>query len=179
MWTPNVKKIHESSFVCSDGWRTTGYFTPVETEYSSSGSTQVDVKGVGTVTLNTEFVSIVFNEEKGFGEGWGKTRFGWYVGKYAGEWHKSSAPLDAHDSPLTPNSVAVDPSLIPKYSVVRIPDLPRPFADIDFVSTDVGVTVHGKHIDIYTGEGLKAAKMMYAVTFEDPAELQRVCFATP
>jgi hypothetical protein len=162
---------------CSEGWRITGYFTPVETDYTSLETTTVEVDRVGSVTFNAEFLRIVFNEDKGFGEGWGKTRFGWYIGNYGGRWHKSPAPLDAHDAPLRPNSVAVDPALIPASGIVRIPGLPPPFGDMLFISNDVGVTVHGKHVDIYTGEGLDAARMMYSITFERPDELQQVCFA--
>ena len=62
-------------------------------------------------------------------------------------------------------------------SIVEIPGLPGQFGGENFVSNDVGITVHGKHIDIYTGEGRTAARMMYAVTFEDEGELQKVCFA--
>src|SRR4051812_36901679 len=64
------------SFTCSDGWRITGYFTPVETDYISTGMTDVDVRGVGKVSVNAEFTRVVFDEERGFGEGWGRTRFG-------------------------------------------------------------------------------------------------------
>src|SRR5690349_24221758 len=65
---------------CSEGWRITGYFTPVETDYMSEDKTEVDAVGVGPVSFDSEFVRTVFDEDKGWGEGWGKTRFGWYVG---------------------------------------------------------------------------------------------------
>ena len=164
---------------CSEGWRITGYFTPVETDYESTETSEIEIKGIGALSFNAEFLNIVFNEDDGFGEGWGKTRFGWYVGKYNGAWHKSDAPLDAHDAPLLPNSIAVDPHLIPNGSVVQIPGLPHGFGDIKFIGNDVGVTVHGKHIDIYTGEGKAAGRLMRSVTFEDEHELQHVCFTRP
>jgi 3D (Asp-Asp-Asp) domain-containing protein len=164
---------------CSDGWRITGYFTPVETDYRSTDMTEVDVKDIGKLAFDSEFVKVVFDEQKGFGEGWGKTRFGWYLGNYAGRWHRSSDPLDANNSPLRTNSVAVDNVLIPNDSSVTIPDLPGEFGATTFIANDVGVTVHGKHIDIYTGEGKEAERAMYRVTFEDPENLQRVCFAAP
>ena len=47
------------------------------------------------------------------------------------------------------------------------------------MSDDVGVTVHGKHIDVYTGEGKDAERTMYRITFEDEDELQKVCFSPP
>jgi 3D (Asp-Asp-Asp) domain-containing protein len=164
---------------CSEGWLITGYFTPVETDYESTETSEIEVKGVGPLSFNAEFLKIVFDEDQGFGEGWGKTRFGWYIGNYNGAWHKSDAPLDAHDSPLLPNSIAVDPHYIPNGSVVQIPDLPQGFGDIKFIGNDVGVTVHGKHIDIYTGEGKAAGRLMRSITFEDEHELQHVCFTRP
>jgi 3D (Asp-Asp-Asp) domain-containing protein len=161
---------------CSEGWRLTGYFTPIENDYTSTEMTELDVAGVGRVSLNAEFVRVVFDEGKGFGEGWGKTRFGWYLGNYDGAWHRSPEPLDAHNSPLQPNSVAVDNSLIPDGSTVIIP---RILGSEKLIADDVGVTVHGKHIDIYTGEGQAARREMYHVTFEDDDELQEVCFQAP
>jgi 3D (Asp-Asp-Asp) domain-containing protein len=165
--------------VCSDGWRITGYFTPIETDYTSRTMVEVDVSGVGKVSFDSEFVRVVFDEEQGFGEGWGKTRFGWYLGNYNGHWHKANDPLDANNSPLRTNSVAVDNSLIPNDSIVTIPNLPDQFGVTSFIANDVGVTVHGKHIDVYTGEGKSAERAMYRVTFEDPNNLQRVCFSPP
>ena len=164
---------------CSEGWRITGYFTPVEGDYNSGQTTEVDVRGVGKMSFDAEFVRTVFDEQKGFGEGWGKTRFGWYLGNYDDAWHKSDEPLDANNSPLKTNSVAVDTSLIPNDSTVEIPGLPGDFGQEKFVANDVGVTVHGKHIDVYTGEGEQARRQMYRVTFEDDDDLQQVCFAPP
>ncbi|MGC2234891.1 MAG: 3D domain-containing protein, partial [Pyrinomonadaceae bacterium] len=83
-----------------------------------------------------------------------------------------------HSTALNPNSVAVDNKIIPNNSIVRIPGLPEEFAGKTFIANDVGVTVHGKHIDIYTGEGRDAERKMYEVTFEDD-NLTRVCFKTP
>jgi hypothetical protein len=76
-------------------------------------------------------------------------------------------------------SAGVDNSLIPNDSVLRIPGLPGDFGTREYVGNDVGVTVHGKHIDIYTGEGKDAERMMYRVTFEDEDNLQRVCYQPP
>jgi 3D (Asp-Asp-Asp) domain-containing protein len=164
---------------CSDGWRITGYFTPVETDFDGPESSEIDVVDVGPLPFEEHFLRVIFDESKGFGEGWGKTRFGWYLGEYDGQWHKSNAPLDAHDAPLKVNSIAVDNTIIPNNSIVKIPNLPDQYGRIDFISNDVGVTVHGKHIDIYTGEGKAAEQEMNLVTFEDSGELQRVCFSPP
>ncbi|MGH9818853.1 MAG: 3D domain-containing protein [Pyrinomonadaceae bacterium] len=164
---------------CSDGWRTTGYFTPIETDYNSGKMTEVEVGRLGTMSFNSEFVKTVFDEERGFGEGWGKTRFGWYLGNYNDSWHKADEPLDANNSGLKANSIAVDNALIPNDSIVTIPGLPGDLGKTHFIANDVGVTVHGKHIDVYTGEGKAAQREMYDVTFEDNDHLQRVCFMPP
>lgn len=173
-------KINDpAGFICSDGWKITGYFTPIETDYTSKETIEVDIEDAGKMSFNAEFVKVVFNEEKGFGEGWGKTRFGWYLGNYDGTWHKSADPLDSNNTALDASSIAVDNAVIPFGSVVRMPGLPGPNGERLFLANDVGVTVHGKHIDIYTGEGKVAEREMYRVTFEDEDNLQRVCFQLP
>jgi 3D (Asp-Asp-Asp) domain-containing protein len=174
-----MKMIDPDGFTCSDGWKITGYFTPIETDYTSKETTEVDIKGLGKMTFNAEFVKVVFDEEKGFGEGWGKTSMGWYLGNYDNTWHKSTDPLDSNNTALQANSIAVDNALIPFGSKVRMPGLPGANGSRLFIANDVGVTVHGKHIDIYTGEGKEAEREMYRVTFEDEDDLQRVCFQLP
>ena len=62
------------------------------------------------------------------------------------------------------NSVAVDNSFIPNNSILKIEGLPEEYADKSFIANDVGVTVHGKHIDVYTGEGKDAEQKMYDLT---------------
>ena len=162
---------------CSDGWRITGYYTPVETDFKTGGLREVEVRDLGKESFNPEFLRTVFDDDKGFGEGWGRTRFGWYIGYYRGRWHKADAPLDAHDKPLEPDTVAVDPAIIPNGSTVSIPDLPGELGKLKFTSSDVGISVHGKHIDVYTGEGRDARRRMYRFTYEeDDKGLTRVCF---
>lgn len=166
-----------NSVNCSDGWRITGYYTPVESDFKATEMREVEIRGVGKETFNVDFLKAIFDDDQGFGEGWGKTRFGWYLGNYRGRWHKSDAPLDANDNPLEPNTVAVDNKYIPAGSLVKIPELPGDLGKLEFRSTDVGVSVHGKHIDVYTGEGRDARRRMYRFTYEeDDKGLQRVCF---
>ena len=167
-----------SSPGCSDGWRITGYFTPVETDYTTTETADIDIRGLGKMSFNADFLKVIFNADEGYGEGWGKTRFGWYLGNYNGRWHKADAPLDANDKPLEPDTVAVDNQFIPAGSVVSIPTLPGDLGKLEFKSNDVGVSVHGKHIDVYTGEGREARRKMYRFTYEEGDKgLQRVCFA--
>jgi len=162
---------------CSDGWRITGYYTPVETEFTTTDTREIDVHGHGKEVFNSQFLKTIFNDDEGFGEGWGRTRFGWYLGYYSHKWHRSEAPLDSHDHPLEPDTVAVDPKVIPRGSTVSIPDLPGDLGKLVFRSNDVGVSVHGKHIDVYTGEGREARRRMYQFTFEEDFKgLRRVCF---
>ena len=172
-----------ANFNCSDGWRITGYYTPVETDFASTDTREIEIRGPGRETFkekfNVDFLNTVFDDNAGYGEGWGKTRFGWYIGEYNGRWHKADAALDANDKPLEQDAVAVDRSVIPAGSLVTIPDLPGDLSKLQFKSTDVGVTVHGKHIDVYTGEGAEAGRQMHRVTFEDDGELQKVCFQPP
>lgn len=165
---------------CSDGWRITGYYTPVETDFATAETREIDIRGLGKQSFNAEFLKTIFDDDQGFGEGWGKTRFGWYVGNYNGRWHKADAPLDADDKPLEPDTVAVDNFVIPSGSTVTIPDLPGDLGKVEYKSNDVGVSVHGKHIDVYTGEGREARRRMYRFTYEDDGKgLTRVCFSPP
>ena len=187
--TKHVSSTSDSSganFNCSDGWRITGYYTPVETDFKDGDMREVEVYGARGETFkesfNAEFLKVVFDDNEGFGEGWGKTRFGWYIGEYRGRWHKADAALDASDHPLQPDTVAVDRSVIPAGSTVTLPDLPGDLSKLTFKSTDVGVTVHGKHVDVYTGEGRDARRKMWRFTYEDDEDgkgLTRVCFEPP
>ena len=174
----NLNRSRLTGYECSEGWRITGYFTPIETDYSSAETREIEIPNLGKISFNADFLRTVFDEDAGWGEGWGKTRFGWYLGNYDGRWHKSDAPLDANNSPLKTNSVAVDNSLIPNDSIVQIPGLPGDYGSKLFVANDMGVTVHGKHIDVYTGEGKEAEREMYRVTFEDD-KLLEVCYKEP
>ena len=179
--------VSNDGFSCSDGWRITGYYTPVETDYTSTETREIEISGPDRETFkesfNADFLKTVFDDDQGFGEGWGKTRLGWYVGEYNGRWHKADAPLDANDKPLEADAVAVDRSVVPAGSVVEIPDLPGDLGKLRFKSTDVGVTVHGKHIDVYTGEGREARRKMWQFTYEDDPDggkgLTRVCYQPP
>jgi 3D (Asp-Asp-Asp) domain-containing protein len=171
---------NETTPNCSDGWRITGYYTPIETDFTTTEIREIEIRGIGKESFNAEFLRTIFDDDEGYGEGWGKTRFGWYLGNYNGGWHKADAPLDANDRPLDPDTVAVDNSVVPRGSTVTIPGLPGDLGKLEFKSNDVGVSVHGKHIDVYTGEGRDARRRMYQFTYEEDWKgLQRVCFTPP
>src|SRR6478672_6775148 len=68
----NSAKNVPAGYDCSDGWRITGYFTPIETDYDSLETREIEIKNVGKMSFNADFLGVVFDENKGFGEGWGK-----------------------------------------------------------------------------------------------------------
>ena len=140
---------------CSD-WYITGYFTPVESDYSG------------------DFIRIVFdNYIKHFRsdflkavkiEGWGQTRLGDYVGWYDNSFHLSDAALDSHGDILLVQSVAVDSDIIKQKPKLVIPKLPNPWNEMVFTASDVGPSIKGKHIDVYTGEEKQAELETFRIT---------------
>ncbi|MDQ3799914.1 MAG: 3D domain-containing protein [Acidobacteriota bacterium] len=173
-----------SEFVCSDGWRVTGYYTPFESDFNSAEREKIKVENVGNLKFNKEFLLEIYNKqecERGgdCGEGWGKTKLGWYLGYYDDKWHKSQAPLDANGNPLSLNSIAVDRNQIPANSKVTVSGIPSPFAERIYTANDVGLSVLGKHVDIYCGEGTQAKQSMYDITRNEEHEWVRVCFKKP
>jgi len=107
----------ESEFgSCTSEWYITGYFVPVESDYSGN---LIDV------TVNDEdkqydvdFLDVVRIE------GWGRTNSGDYLGWYDDSYHLNDVALDSHDNPLIVGMIAVDTSLIKHGSDVLIPTLP-------------------------------------------------------
>jgi peptidoglycan/xylan/chitin deacetylase (PgdA/CDA1 family)/3D (Asp-Asp-Asp) domain-containing protein len=138
---------------CVHGFNVTGYFTPVESDYvnnnknNNTNKMAITIEDVGVRTFDAQFISDVKNQ------GWGKTREGWYLGYYDNAWHKSSSPLGANDKPLTENSVATDPRLIPTGSKLIVTTLPRPYNNTVFSADDISTSTNGKQITIYMGEG--------------------------
>jgi 3D (Asp-Asp-Asp) domain-containing protein len=155
----------DPTWACSEGWYITGYFTPIETDYSGASET-VFIDGVGSDTFNSAFLSDVRIE------GWGKTRYGWYIGYYSSTWHKSNAPLDSADHPLVDGTIAVDPAVIGMGSSVKIPTLPSPWGSKIYTAQDVGGGIAGKHIDVYCGEGRVAEQETFRITGQN----NQVCY---
>ena len=150
---------HDSS--CSPKWRVTGYFTPIETEYSQTEQTQISVEKTGNSIHSSAFLDAVKIE------GWGKTKDGWYLGRFSNKWHKSKHPLNSLGKPLRTGSIATDKSVIPTGTSLTIPTLPNNLKHQRYVSDDVGSAIKNLHIDIYTGEGQQAEKMTYEITGKD------------
>jgi len=144
---------------CSSGWYVTGYYTPHESDFSGK-IIQINVYG-NQMQVKKKFV----NEIKI--EGWGKLESGPYLGWYDSMYHLSPDPLDAHDTALSESSLAADTNEIPQGSLVSIPSLPSPRNEFYFTVNDVGPSIQGKHVDVYTGEGQIAYEETLAVTGYD------------
>lgn len=142
---------------CSDGWWITAYFTPIESDYTSTG----------TVTVSTDKGTRTFY--KGFVEeikiqGSGKTLAGDYLGYWSDSFHIMGQPLTSSGVPVQVGQIATDTSLIPYGKKVAIPFLPGPWDERVFTATDTGPAIVGKHIDVYTGFGLEARKEAFRIT---------------
>jgi 3D (Asp-Asp-Asp) domain-containing protein len=143
---------------CSDDWKITGFYTPKENENLSNTTHRINVHKVGQLSFSSKFIAAVKVE------GWGKTRFGWYLGYYANRWHKSSTPLNAKGLPLEIGAVAVDNRVIKPGSRVSIPAIEKHIDRSVFIASDVGSGVKNRHVDVYTGEGNNARLKSYLVT---------------
>ena len=142
---------------CSDNWKVTGYYTPVEDDYLGSRQ-KVTVQNTGMVAFRKDFIRQVRIE------GWGKTRYGWYLGYYRRSWHKSANPLNSKGKILKKGMVAVDSRIVPLSTKIRIPGLYSLLGQETFTASDVGTSVKRKHVDVYTGEGVRAKQLAYKIT---------------
>jgi len=142
---------------CTSGWYVTGYYTPHESDFSGN-IIEIQVNDEEPIQVKEDFVDEVQIE------GWGKLESGMYLGWYNSLFHLSPDPLDAHDTPLSTTSLAADPNEILQGTLVYIPTLPSPWDEITFTVNDVGPSIQGKHVDVYTGEGLTALQDTYNIT---------------
>jgi len=133
---------------CTSGWYVTGYYTPHESDFSGN-LIQIQAEGQ-SLQVKEDFIDEVKIE------GWGKLESGEYLGWYDSMYHLSPDPLDAHDTALSETSLAADPNVLPQGTMVYIPTLPFPYDQIIFTITDVGPSINGQHVDVYTGEGQTA-----------------------
>ena len=148
---------HQAS-QCSSNWKVTGFYTPLESEFDSKATESIRVEKSQTLLFNSKFIAAVKIE------GWGKTRFGWYLGFYNDRWHKSSYALNAVGQPLEIGAIAVDKDFLSFGSRLVIPSVQDQLNISEFIAVDVGSGVRKRHIDIYTGEGQEARRRSYAVT---------------
>ena len=147
------------SINCNPDWYITGYFTPIESDFSGE-FVKVTFDG-DTKQFKADFLDKVKKE------GWGKTRFSGYVGWYDNSFHLSNTVLDVHGNRLLIPSVAIDPILIELNTKLFIPTLPTPWNELVFTASDIGPSIKGKHIDVYTGEGTQAELETFRITGTD------------
>ncbi len=144
---------------CTDDWYVTGYFVPVEKDYSDEfiiiniGETQREFR--------QDFVDAIKIE------GWGKTLSGDYLGWYDNSFHINETALDQNGQPLVAGMIAVDNIIIDRETELIISTLPEPWNEIILISADEGPAIKGKHIDLFTGEGKLAENETFRVTGYD------------
>ena len=161
-WPPTPTSPASSSS-CTSGWNVTGYFTPVETDYTGPAQT-VTVNG----TARSFYSSFLEDVQV---EGWGQTKEGNYIGYENGQYSASQAPLNSLGGSLRIGDVAVDFSVIQAGTILTIPTLPSPWNTTRFTADDSGVGIVGKHVDVYTGLGATAKQE----TFRFVGDNQFVC----
>ncbi|MCH7648737.1 MAG: hypothetical protein IIA83_09040 [Thaumarchaeota archaeon] len=141
---------------CTSDWYITGYFLPIESDYSGK-SVEISVDRTKQFYLADFLESVKI-------EGWGRTNAGNYLGWYHGAFTISDRYLDAYDNDLIVGMVAVDNSVIEHGSELTIPTLPEPWNDMVFSGSDEGPSIIGKHIDVFTGEGIDAENETFRIT---------------
>ena len=149
--------------LCTSDWYITGYFLPIESEYSGK-TVEIYVDKVKQFYL-ADFLEAVTME------GWGRTNSGNYLGWYNDAFTISDRYLDAYDTDLIVGMIAVNDSVIKHGSELTIPTLPEPWNDMVFSGSDEGPSINGKHIDVFTGEGIDAENE----TFRSTSDNNKVC----
>jgi 3D (Asp-Asp-Asp) domain-containing protein len=150
---------------CSKGWKITGYYTPVETDFDTSHLKSIHISGAGQWKFPREFLSAVKSQ------GWGKTRLGWYLGRVRNQWQRASHSLNASGAEAHVGTVATDPAVVPPGTRLTIISLPPPLNHLTFNADDVGSAVTGKTVDVYVGEGEDAHALSYQLGGKD----RKVC----
>jgi len=151
---------------CQSSWKITGFYTPISTDFGAGLDQRIKIKNFKALKFNSDFINAVKLE------GWGKTRFDWYLGYYGGQWHKENSPLNSLGLPLAIGAVAVDNQLIAKNTTLQIPAIEKIMDISHFQAVDVGSAIKRRHVDVYTGEGEKAKKRSFEVT-----GTHQVCFS--
>ncbi len=160
-----VPKLYAS--VCSPNWKITGYYSPIETEFPQEENLRILIKEFGHLYFNEAFVKEVKME------GWGRTRFGWYLGYFSNAFHKSKNPLNARGQHLQLGAVAIDTQYLKMGNKITIPQVNEVIGVNWFVANDTGSAIKKKHIDVYTGEGKLAKATSWQVTGK-----KQVCIAS-
>jgi len=69
-----------------------------------------------------------------------------------------------HGDELLVEFVAVGTVLIEQKTKLSIPTLPSPWDEQVFTASDIGSSIKGKHIDVYTSEGKQAELETFRIT---------------
>ncbi len=162
-----------SKLNCNDNWKITGFYTPIESDFTNANTTTVKLKSGTHYSFDANFLKAVKME------GWGRTRYGWYLGHYSNQWHRSANPLNSKGKPLMIGVVAVDNRVVSKGAHLIIPGLKSSFGFDQFVADDVGSGIKYRHIDVYTGEGKVAKQLTYQITGSQQVCLVKVGHAAP
>ena len=141
---------------CASDWYITGYFLPVESDYSGK-LVEISVDEVKQFYV-TAFLEVVRTE------GWGRTNAGNYLGWDHDAYTISDTYLDSQGNDLVVGTVAVDTSFIEHGSKLNIPTLPEPWNSIVFSALDEDPSIIGKQIDVFTGEGINAENETFRIT---------------
>jgi len=141
---------------CTSDWYITGYFLPIESDYSGK-PIEISVDQIKQIYLE-DFLEVVKIE------GWGRTNAGNYLGWYHDAFTILDTYLDAYGNDLVVGTVAIDDSVIEPGSELTIPTLPEPWNDMVFSGLDEGPSINGKHIDVFTGEGIDAENETFRIT---------------
>lgn len=148
---------------CSTGWYITGYYTPVESDYSGPTKT-VEVTNLETNEKITRSHIESFLNAVSI-EGWGLTILADYIGGWNNQfWGPQSYASDSLGNQLKTESIAVDPSIIPHGKKIMIPTLPSPWNQKIFTASDIGPSIVGKNIDVFTGEGTAGEQETFRIT---------------
>lgn len=196
----------------SGGWKITGYFTPLEADYTNDSLVTVYVKGTktdgtfdyvenGVKYYLKQFRKTFIHEINIQGSGktnddkilqtWGRDYIN-YNGSKTRFYHYEScaktssglcmpSSLSSLDENVVMVAVTNGPTNLEEGTLLRgtllhIPDIPAPWNTKTFWAVDVGEW-HDKHIDIYTGYGLKARAEAERITKLPPLESSRVLIA--
>jgi len=162
--TSELKNNFNGTQGCSDGWNVSGYYLPLESDYTSKFI---------PVTVDTK----IFNFKSNFvddvkAQGWGKTISGDYLGSYDGVFHLNKTPLDSLGNNLVIGSIATDPQIIELGTRISISTLPTPWNEMIFSANDTSSSITGKQIVVYTGDGLDAKNETYRITSDNNS----ICF---
>jgi len=202
-------KLYDSELhqcvIGSTGWKITGYFTPLETDYQNDSLVTVYVKGIKDkgsfdyIEDNTKYYlkefKTTFITEVNI-EGSGKTSDNRILQTWLGDYiypngtktkfyHYEYCAKTSSGTCLYPLPNSLDASLlmvavtngttdlkagvIAHGTLFHIPDIPSPWNSKTFWAVDTGEW-HDKHVDIYTGYGLKAKAEAERITKLPPEQ---------